>query len=242
MAGIFDGSSGARSLQLSLSGMAVGLSFEFRLDKVVNALAYFAQAGVADLTKLKAAKLLYLADQYHFLRYGRPISGDRYIAMDLGPVPESTYQLTTRLVEPDEVDDHARQVAHAVLEVDKGFLRRHKYAVLRARGAADISVFSDSELEALKATVREYGKKPARALVTLTHEHRAYKRANAHRLEGSSVPLPYEYFLDDASSDQVEAIAELAAAEQEDRNLAESLRARARTARALQHKATPVTG
>jgi uncharacterized phage-associated protein len=242
MAGLFDTSSEARSLQLGLGGMALELSFEFRLEKVLNALAYFSEAGVGDLTKLKAVKLLYLADQYHFLRYGRPISGDRYIAMDLGPVPESTYQLTNRLVDPDEVDDRARQIAETLLVVDKGFLGRSKYPVLRARKGADTSVFSDSELEALKATVREHGTKSARALVNLTHDHRAYKRANAHRLEGSSVPLPYEFFLEDAPQEQAAVVRELAGSEQEDRNFAESLRVKAKAARGAQNKATPVAG
>lgn len=205
--------------------MHTELSFRFRLDKVVNALTYFSQAGVRDLTKLKAATLLYLADQYHFLRYGRPISGDRYVAMDFGPVPESTYQLTNRLVEPDEVDDPARQIAATFLQVDTGFLGRSKYPVLRALREADVSVFSDSELEALKATVQKYGNKPARALVNLMRDHRAYKRASAYRHEGSSVALPYEFFLEDASDEQAAAaVRELAASEQENRNFVESLR------------------
>ena len=75
------------------------LKFRFNLDKLVNALAFFADAGIGDLTKLKAAKLLYLADQRHLFKFGRPITGDRYIAMDLGPVPESAYQLIGRLSE-----------------------------------------------------------------------------------------------------------------------------------------------
>jgi uncharacterized phage-associated protein len=218
--------------------MSTELRFAFNLEKVVNALAYFAQAGVADLTKLKAAKLLYLADRCHFLRYGRPISGDRYIAMDLGPVPENTYQLTTRLVEPDEVDDPAREVAQQKLGVYKGFLRRYKYPVLRARGPADMAVFSDSEVEALQQTVREFGNKPARVLVDLSHDHKAYKRANAGRLPGSSVPLPYEFFLEDVPEEQAQMVRELARIEQEDRNVAESLRAAAKAARAARKVAT----
>jgi len=235
MANVEGGDTGARSLQGSL-GMGE-LRFAFNLEKVVNALAYFAQAGVSDLTKLKAAKLLYLADRRHFLRYGRPISGDRYIAMDLGPVPENTYQLTTRLVDPDEVDDADTRVAQEKLHVVKGILKRYKYPVLRARGPADMSVFSDSEVEALDQTVREFGGQSASTLVDLTHRHKAYRRVNAGRLPGSSVPLPYECFLDDASPDQAEQIRQISALEQEDRDVAESLRATARAVRAGTKKA-----
>lgn len=222
---------GRASDLLTSSGVGVQLSFPFSLDKAVNALAYFADRGVKDLTKLKAVKLLYLADQYHFLTYGRPLSGDRYIAMDLGPVPESTYQLTTRLVEPDEVADEARETASRSLQVDKGFLYRHAYPVLRARRPPDMSVFSESEVEALDRTVREFGARSARQLVDLTHGHKAYKVADAGRAAGSSVPLPYEYFLQDATPDQAGMIRELATLEQENRDVASSLRAAARVAK-----------
>lgn len=210
--------------------MALELRFAFRLDKVVNVLAYFARAGVSDLTKLKAAKLLYLADRYHFIEFGRPISGDRYIAMDLGPVPENTYQLTTRLIDPDEVVDTAARDAQHVLQVYRGFLHRYRYPVLRARRQPDLSVFSDSEIGALERTVREFGKASARDLVNLTHQHEAYKRADAGRAAGSSVPLPYELFLSDVPTEQARMVRELAISEQEDRNFVDSLRAPAKAA------------
>ncbi|HVL66343.1 MAG TPA: Panacea domain-containing protein [Vicinamibacterales bacterium] len=218
--------------------MGLHLTFPFSLEKTVNALAFFAASGVRDLTKLKAAKLLYLADRHHFLNYGRPISGDRYIVMDLGPVPENTYQLTTRLIEPDEVADEAMRFASQRLQVLEGILRR--YPVMRARRAPDLSVFSESEINVLEQTVREFGSKPARDLVNLSHDHRAYKRADVDRLPGSSVPLPYEFFLDDASPEQAEMLADLTAVEQENRETARALQAAARAARAT-HQTVPTT-
>jgi len=40
--------------------------------------------GPAD--KIKLIKLVYLADKYHLLRYGRTVTGDEYFAMENGPV------------------------------------------------------------------------------------------------------------------------------------------------------------
>jgi uncharacterized phage-associated protein len=40
--------------------------------------------GPAD--KIKIIKLVYLADKYHLLRYGRTVTGDDYYAMEHGPV------------------------------------------------------------------------------------------------------------------------------------------------------------
>ncbi len=39
------------------------LTFEFNLDKLVQAIAYFSKSGIPDLTKPKIAKLLYFADK-----------------------------------------------------------------------------------------------------------------------------------------------------------------------------------
>lgn len=205
------------------------LTFRFSLEKFINALAYFATRGIRDLTKLKAVKLLYLADRYHLLRYGRPITGDRYIAMDLGPVPEDAFQLISRLVEPAEVIDSQRDRALEQLEVYRGFMRRYEYPVLRARSAPDLDVFSESEIEALSETFKEFGSKSARALVDLTHEHRAYQRVNASRAPGSSADLPYEYFFEDAP-ESAHAVRLLAEREQEDREFATWLQRAGRAA------------
>src|SRR6266849_2457700 len=63
------------------------ITFNFKLEKLVHALAYFSKNGVRNLTKLKAAKLLYFADREHLLRHGRPILGDVYFCLPYGPVP-----------------------------------------------------------------------------------------------------------------------------------------------------------
>ena len=63
------------------------LTFEFSLEKTVQAIAFFQRQGVPDLTKLKVAKLLYFADKAHLLAQGSPIIGDVYFCMENGPVP-----------------------------------------------------------------------------------------------------------------------------------------------------------
>jgi uncharacterized phage-associated protein len=200
------------------------LRFRFNLDKLVNALAYFAGRGVTGLTTLKAAKLLYFVDQYHLHHYGRPVTGDSYVAMELGPVPETAYQLVSRIVAGDEIEDSVKARLLEQLSVYRGFWGSLKYPQLRARRSANMDVFSASDVEALDAIVREHGKTPARRLVDLSHEHVAYKIANAGRPEGSSVPLPYDYFFEDAPADLREVAQCQAESYQESRRFTETLR------------------
>lgn len=209
--------------------MTPALRFRFDLEKLANVLAYFAARGVADLTTLKAAKLLYLADRAHLLQHGRPITGDRYIAMDLGPVPEGAYQLISRLVAGDEIDDKPKARLSRTLEVYRGRWSTLKYPILRLRRGAqlDADVFSESEVAVLDRTVREFGDMPARSLVDLTHSHEAYRLADANRAPGSSTDLPYELLLREAESD---AVRQRAAAEQEDRDFVEALKTAGRSA------------
>ncbi|MGH8248729.1 MAG: Panacea domain-containing protein [Gammaproteobacteria bacterium] len=51
---------------------------------------------------MKLIKLLYLADRGALLNWGRPMSGDRYFWMKLGPVLSEVHDLITEMSPPDE--------------------------------------------------------------------------------------------------------------------------------------------
>src|SRR5574337_216748 len=51
---------------------------------------------------MKLIKLLYLADRGAFLRWGRPVSGDKYFSMRLGPVLSKVHDLITEMPCPSE--------------------------------------------------------------------------------------------------------------------------------------------
>jgi uncharacterized phage-associated protein len=214
-------------IAIGSGGMSRELRFRFNLEKFANALAYFASKGVKGLTTLKAVKLLYLADRAHFLQHGRPITGDRYIAMDLGPVPEDSYQLITRLVAKDEIDDEVKRWLAERLSVYRGVWGTLAHPQLKSKHEPDLEVFSDSDIEALDTTIQQYGSYQARDLVDLTHEHQAYKLADRGRPKGSSVELPYEFFFADADVPNMRQFVE---EQQEDRDFVEALRNAGRAA------------
>lgn len=63
--------------------------FEFRPEKALAATAYLAsRTGETMYTILK---MVYLADRCHLERYGRPITGDDFIAMEQGACPSKIY-------------------------------------------------------------------------------------------------------------------------------------------------------
>ena len=175
------------------------LTFEFSLEKLVQAIAYFSKAGVPDLTKLKIAKLLYFADKAHLLEHGKPIIGDVYWCMDYGPVPSFALNEMSAAISGSEVvlsgESDARLFAR-VLNVKK-FLRSHPRFEVR-EGAYDPSVFSDSEQQALRYTANVYGYKTAAELVELTHSEPTWIIPNHGRQAGSRSLITYDLFFEGA--------------------------------------------
>jgi uncharacterized phage-associated protein len=63
--------------------------FEFKPDKSLAVASYLAsRTGETMYTILK---MVYVADRFHLERYGRPITGDRFVAMQEGACPSRIY-------------------------------------------------------------------------------------------------------------------------------------------------------
>jgi uncharacterized phage-associated protein len=200
------------------------IRFEFNLDKLVAVLAYFAGVGqIEDLTKLKAAKLLFYADKLHLLRFGRPITGDRYVSMDHGPVPSAGLEVMNRLVAPDEIQDAEQESVSRKLSAHKGFWAKHPH--LRARIAVkEIKKYlSQSECDVLDEVITFYGSKPVGELIDLTHQEFAWLESDKTRLRGSSAPMPYESFFQGTTNAETTAMREYVEAQQEDRDFLSAL-------------------
>jgi uncharacterized phage-associated protein len=177
--------------------------FDFSVEKLVRAIAYFSKRGVPDLTKLKIGKLLYFADKHHLLSQGRPILGDVYFCMELGPVPSYSLNVIDSAFTRPEVpveDDAKVNLFHKVLKVKKLFY--WNYPRLEAQDESySTDIFSKSELDSLEQTVRTYGHKTAKELVDLTHAEPTWVLANQKRRQGSSTPIPYDLFFEGATEE-----------------------------------------
>jgi len=191
------------------------IRFRFNLEKVLNALAYFSSRGIRDLTKLKAAKLLYFVDKYHLLKYGRPVTGDHYVCMDFGPVPSSSLNFLNnalgREVEYGPKFEPVRELFERTLKV-KGATN----PVFVAVSEPDVDVFSESDLEALNQTLEKYGGKTAGELVELTHADATWQIPDQVREPGGTEPIPYQLLFEGEDVD--EGLKQLLEMEQEDRD------------------------
>jgi uncharacterized phage-associated protein len=185
------------------------IKFEFSLEKLINAIALFWERGLADLTKLKVAKLLYFADKKHLLEYGRPILGDMYVCMDLGPVPSLALLEMNEAINQSEVSSDDYSIMHRCLRVRKPFLS--KYHHFEGICPCDTSVFSQSELMVLNMVVKEYGGRTAGQLVDITHDEAPWKIANEKRVRGSRTQIPYELFFEGAPDESKKFLARLKA-------------------------------
>lgn len=65
----------------------------FNTTKVKQAAAVLIKAHAGRMSRLRLLKLLYIADREHFAQTLRPITGDRAVALENGPVPARTNNL-----------------------------------------------------------------------------------------------------------------------------------------------------
>ena len=68
------------------------MNVQFDRTKALNALLYVANR-VQRKDFHKIFKIIYFADRQHLADWGKPITGDTYIAMEAGPVPSRMYDM-----------------------------------------------------------------------------------------------------------------------------------------------------
>ncbi len=188
------------------------IKFEFNLDKLIHAIAFFCAKGIQDLTKLKVAKLLYFADKKHLLEHGEPILGDTYFCMQFGPVPsfalnEMNEAINRSEVSSDDASDYS--LMSKVLRVRRGFFQH--YPRFEAKQPFDRNVFTESEFAVLNHVADQYGGNTAKQLVDLTHQEPTWTIANEGRSPNGRTQIPYELFFEGASQEAMRQLARLKA-------------------------------
>lgn len=125
---------------------------------------------VPNITQYYICKIFYFADKEHFLDWGRPISGDRFVAMQHGPVPSFIYDvLKSDSGYPDEILDTLSDRVKITNEDNKRCVTSlHK---------ENFSALSPSDTSYLLEAVGKYAHMSFSDLKRLSHQDPAYEAA-----------------------------------------------------------------
>jgi uncharacterized phage-associated protein len=146
------------------------IRFEVNWAKAIEAIDFVAQLRPG-ITQYYIGKILFFADREHLLDYGRPITGDKYVAMEHGPVPSAVRDvLKADPLSPDELIDrlHSRVT-----------IGRHGTNLLhvRSRGSQEFLALSGSDKEYLRDATQRYAHLSFERLKQISHEDVAYSDA-----------------------------------------------------------------
>jgi uncharacterized phage-associated protein len=105
--------------------------------------------------KVKLMKLLYFADFDHYFQHGRSITGDSYIRLDFGPVPQAASRILWNL-----------KSQHESLDIDREPGGRWHYRLRRRVSNGDLE---PDELETLRSVVTRWRNQSTAEIVTASH-------------------------------------------------------------------------
>lgn len=162
----------------------------FNHKKAVQALNLIAIWGGGEQNKMKALKLLWLADRYHLRKFGRAIFKDYYLAMENGPVASGAR---------DILEENAFGAGQDAIFYASTFLAQTRKWFYKSINDTNEKVFSKSDLEALNIVFKTYGHLNQFELSDLTHEFPEWKRWEEGLLkkEYKFHPMDYnDFFLD----------------------------------------------
>lgn len=178
-------------------GIIVGMTnlAETSYKKATQALNYLARKKDGKINKMKAIKLIYLADRLHLRKYGRPIVGDVYWAMKLGPVG-SHAKRAAELDVPESFLSYAQKYIQPTDDKKQSFV---------SLKLADTNVFSKTDLECLESVYSAFGDKDQFELAELSHQYPEWKKHEKELKAGKKrVAMDYnDFFADGEKNDSI---------------------------------------
>ncbi len=134
--------------------------------KYINVILFLCQSLRGSIIgKKKLYKLLYYVDfdHYEYKESMRSITGDKYVAWKMGPVPSNKGKILEQMVQ--------KKLLRCERVSIPGMNDAIKYTALKE---PDMSVFNDDEKFILQRVVRKYGELTGGQLEVLTHAEAPY--------------------------------------------------------------------
>lgn len=140
------------------------------------------------LTRHSLAKILYYADKHHLQEYGRPVIGDKYIAMREGMVPSHVLDILERDMARLRHDD-----VEAIETAIEEFTNPEGHPAYRARRPPATDFLSRTDRECLDWSLERYGDMGFEELKDLAHKEPAWQRAWDQQHDS---PMDYQDIID----------------------------------------------
>lgn len=150
------------------------ITFTFKPEKFASSVAYLVE-NKPGLTKKQICKLIFLADKKHLLQYGRTITGDRYYALEQGPIPSHGLNAING---KGPYAEAVRKYGHL-----QGW-------VFKLDEKPNLRPLSKSDRRILDEIMAEFGNRPAWKLERITHEDPAWQQADQNG------PMDFEKFFE----------------------------------------------
>jgi uncharacterized phage-associated protein len=175
--------------------MANKKSYRMDFRKATEAIVWLANRDPG-IDIYHVAKILYYAEKTHLNRYGRPIIGATYIRMPYGQVPSEVRDLITKnewMVEPEDIERFS-----AAIEI-----RKEPYAKLSSLRGPYMGCFSDTDIECLEESFRQYARMSFDELKDLCHAEKTWLDTEQNE------PIDYLLMVDDDNEDRDEIIEDI---------------------------------
>lgn len=154
-------------------------------EKLIQAVIYFAQ-NTKFCGKVKLFKLLYFLDFEHYKTTGRSVTGLKYSAWKMGPVPTELF---------DELESPEPDMAEALEISEIPTFRGNRMLSFKPLKAFSGDLFTKREIKLLESLSHEYQDTKADDMIEATHLEnlpwdQVYNKEASPRAE-----IPYEYAL-----------------------------------------------
>lgn len=129
---------------------------------IIQSLFYLAAKLGKSVSKLQLLKLMYFSDKLHLIKYGRTITGDRFVAMPLGPLGSTTYDIIKLNTNPE---DHK--------EFNSLFSKTGSDSFTAKKKLSDVKLdwLSTSNKEVLNIILDAFGGEDALSLSSYSHTY-----------------------------------------------------------------------
>ncbi|MFN7998014.1 MAG: Panacea domain-containing protein [Bryobacteraceae bacterium] len=159
----------------------------FNETKATQAAARLLTLRGGRMSCIKLVKLLYLADREALLRWGVPITGDRFVSLDIGPVPGRICEL----IQGEPPPNSARIWRRFISDPD-----HYEVQLVADPGSGELRA---GELSLIDEIFEQHGRRERWSLVEYTRALPEWTYP-----DGSALPIEYRDILRSAGKTEVE--------------------------------------